>query len=59
MKTITVCAEFSEKDQNFIVNREKLTDEEFFVLVCLQEQELLYICTRIFNEFESKNGEII
>ena len=59
VKTITFRAEFSEKDQTFTVDRDRLSPEEFFTLVCLQEQELLYICTRIFNEFENKNWEII
>lgn len=59
MHNITIHAEFSEKEQTFIIDKTKLSEEEFLFLVCLQEQELLYICTRIFNEYESQDGEIM
>lgn len=56
-KNISIHAEFSEKEQSFNIERTKLSPEEFFALVCIQEQELLYICIQIFNEFEKKAEE--
>lgn len=56
VETIHICAEFSEKDQMFIIDQSKLSPQELFALVCIQEQELLYICIRIFNQFK-KNQE--
>jgi AAA15 family ATPase/GTPase len=51
-KIIHICADFSEKDQSFTIQQDKLSPLELFTLICIQEQELLYICIRIFNEFE-------
>jgi AAA15 family ATPase/GTPase len=51
-KVIHICAEFSEKEQTFTIDQGKLSPLELFALICIQEQELLYICIRIFNEFE-------
>lgn len=56
-RNIGIHAEFSEKEQCFNIERTKLSPEEFFALVCIQEQELLYICIQIFNEFEKKAEE--
>jgi predicted ATP-dependent endonuclease of OLD family len=55
IETIHICAEFSEKEQTFIIDQSKLTPQELFALVCIQEQELLYICIRIFNQFKKDN----
>ncbi|GHW02393.1 hypothetical protein AGMMS50249_1790 [candidate division SR1 bacterium] len=52
VKTITVHAEFLEKEQEFVVDPHQFNLEDYFALVCFQEQELLYICTRIYNEIE-------
>jgi hypothetical protein len=32
---------------------------EFFSLVCIQERELLYICTYIYNKWEKKDTESV
>ncbi|MDR2456983.1 MAG: AAA family ATPase [Clostridiales Family XIII bacterium] len=58
-KTIHICADFSEKEQTFTIHQDKLTPLELFALICIQEQELLYICVRIFNEFERNDEELI
>ena len=57
VKTINICAEFSEKEQMFTVNQENLSPIELFAMICIQEQELLHTCIRIFNEFEKKAEE--
>jgi len=56
-KTICIKAEFSEKEQTFIVNQNELNPAELFALICIQEHELLYICIKIFNEFEKKAAD--
>jgi predicted ATP-dependent endonuclease of OLD family len=56
-KTVHICAEFSEKEQTFTIHQDKLSPLELFALICIQEQELLYICIRIFNEFERTDPE--
>ena len=57
IKEIRLRAEFDEKKQNFVIDKTSLTPMEFFALVCIQERELLYICTHIYNKFERKNWE--
>ena len=57
IKEIHLNAEFDEKKQEFIINKDTLTPMEFFCLVCIQEKELLYICTHIYNKFERKNSD--
>lgn len=56
-KTIDIKAEFSEKEQTFIIDQTTFSPIELFVLICIQEHELLYICIKIFNEFERKTTE--
>ncbi|MDR0282554.1 MAG: ATP-binding protein [Candidatus Peribacteria bacterium] len=56
-KNLTMYAEFSEKEQTFIINQNLLSPIEFFALICIQEQELLHICIKIFNDFEKKAEE--
>lgn len=56
-KTIHICADFSEKEQTFTIHQDKLSPIELFALICIQERELLYICIRIFNEFEKMHAE--
>jgi predicted ATP-dependent endonuclease of OLD family len=58
-QTIHICADFSEKEQTFTIYQDKLSPLELFALICIQEQELLYICIRIFNEFEKHCAENI
>jgi hypothetical protein len=50
-------AEFDEKKQEFIIDKAALTPMEFFCLVCIQERELLYICSYIYNKWEKKNTD--
>jgi len=57
IKKIRLKAEFDEKKQCFIIDRSTLTPMEFFSLVCVQERELIYICTNIFNKREKKKNE--
>ena len=57
IKRIRLKAEFDEKKQCFIIDKSTLTPMEFFSLVCIQERELIYICTNIFNKREKKNNE--
>ena len=57
IKTITINAEFSEKEQTFSVHQDLLSPMELFSVICIQEQELLHTCIRIFNEFEKKADE--
>lgn len=59
IKEVVLQAEFDEKNQNFIINKDNLTPMEFFSLVCIQEQELIYICTQIHNKREKKADENI
>ena len=54
IKQIRLKAEFNEKKQEFIIDKASLTPMEFFSLVCVQERELLYICTYIYNKFERR-----
>jgi predicted ATPase len=55
IKEIRLKAEFDEKKQEFIIEKSSLTPMEFFCLTCIQERELLYICSYIHNKRESKN----
>ena len=55
IKEIRLKAEFDEKKQEFIIEKTSLTPMEFFCLTCIQERELLYICSYIHNKRESKN----
>ena len=57
IKEIRLKAEFDEKKQEFIIDKAALTPMEFFSLVCIQERELLYICTYIYNNWEKKPKE--
>ena len=57
IKEIRLKAEFDEKKQCFIVDKESLTPMEFFSLVCTQEKELLYICMYIYNKWLKKPNE--
>ncbi|MBR4633631.1 hypothetical protein IKO50_01375 [bacterium] len=57
IKEIRLKAEFDEKKQEFIIDKSALTPMEFFSLVCIQERELLYICTYIYNKWEKKDTE--
>lgn len=57
IKKIRLKAEFDEKKQCFIIDRSTLTPMKFFSLVCVQERELIYICTNIFNKWEKKKNE--
>ena len=54
IKEIRMKAEFDEKNQEFIIDKSQLTPMEFFSLVCIQENELLYICVNIYNNWEKK-----
>lgn len=54
IKEIRLKAEFDEKKQEFVIDKSTLTPMEFFCLVCIQERELLYICTYIYNKWEKK-----
>ena len=54
IKEIRLKAEFDEKKQEFIIEKSSLTPMEFFCLTCIQERELLYICSYIHNKRESK-----
>ncbi len=56
IKEIRIKATFDEKKQEFIIEKSTLTPMEFFSLVCVQERELLYICTYIHN-IQHKNNE--
>ncbi|MDR0369238.1 MAG: AAA family ATPase [Candidatus Peribacteria bacterium] len=56
-KTIDIKAEFSEKEQTFIIDKTTFSPIELFALICIQEHELLYICIKIFNEFERNTTE--
>jgi energy-coupling factor transporter ATP-binding protein EcfA2 len=55
--TIRIPAKFSEKEQTFTIDQSQLNPIELFALICIQEQELLYICIKIFNEFERTTTE--
>ena len=57
IKEIWIKAEFDEKKQEFIINKPALTPMEFFSLVCIQEQELLYICMDIYNKHEKRKND--
>ena len=57
IKRIHLKAEFDEKKQCFIIDKSTLTPMEFFTLVCVQEKELIYICTNIFNKRERRKNE--
>ena len=46
-----------EKKQEFVIDKTTLTPMEFFSLVCIQEKELLYICTDIYNKYEKKKTD--
>ena len=59
IKEIRLKAEFDEKKQEFVIDKAALTPMEFFCLVCIQERELLYICTYIYNKWEKKNADRI
>lgn len=59
IKEVVLKAEFDEKNQNFVIERDELTPMEFFSLVCTQEQELIYICMQIHNKREKKADEPI
>lgn len=59
VKEIYLKAEFDEKNQEFIIEKSELTPMEFFCLTCIQEKELLYICSHIYNGQENKNGNIL
>jgi hypothetical protein len=52
-------AEFDEKNQEFIIEKSALTPMEFFSLTCIQERELLYICSHINNKRENKNSNTL
>lgn len=55
IKEIHLKAEFDEKNQEFVIEKAALTPMEFFSLICIQERELLYICSYINNKRENKN----
>lgn len=57
IKEIRIKAEFDEKSQKFIVDRDSLSSMEYFSLVCIQEKELLYICMNIYNNREKKDND--
>ena len=57
IKEIRLKANFDEKKQEFIIDKSSLTPMEFFSLVCIQERELLYICSHIYNQYEKKNTD--
>ena len=59
IKEIRLKAEFDEKKQEFVIDKTALTPMEFFCLVCIQERELLYICTYIYNKWEKKKSDRI
>ena len=59
IKEIHLKAEFDEKNQEFIIEKSALTPMEFFSLTCIQERELLYICSYIYNNRENKNQDAI
>ena len=57
IKEIRIKAEFDEKSQRFIVDRDSLSSMEYFSLVCIQEKELLYICMNIYNNREKNDKD--
>lgn len=57
IKEIRIDAEFDEKRQEFVIDKSRLTPMEFFSLVCIQEQELLYVCMDIYNKYEKKKND--
>ena len=57
IKEIRMKAEFDEKKQEFVIDKTQLTPMEFFSLVCIQENELLYICVNIYNKWEKKPSD--
>ncbi len=59
IKEIHLKAEFDEKNQEFVIEKSALTPMEFFSLICIQERELLYICSYINNERENKNSDTL
>lgn len=59
IKEIHLKAEFDEKNQEFIIEKSALTPMEFFSLTCIQERELLYICSHINNKRENKNSNTL
>ena len=58
IKKIHLKAEFDEKRQEFVIEKSALTPMEFFSLVCIQERELLYICSYIYNKREKKSSDV-